>query len=619
MRVRLEGHRFVDAAGRTVLLRGVNLAGSSKVPKTPDGATWRRERFFDHRAVSFVGRPFPLQEADAHLERLASWGLTTLRLLVTWEAVEHEGPGRYDGAYLDFLEAVVRRAGERGFVVILDFHQDVWSRFSGGDGAPGWTLEAVGFRLEHLHETGAAFVHSQHDGPMPRMIWPSNAGKLACATMFTLFFGGDLFAPRRRVEGEGAQGYLQRHFLGAVEQVARRLAGLDCVLGYDVLNEPSPGFIGWDDLTRPHGPVTVGVLPSPLEGMALGDGLSLEVDVWKRDLFGPRVVGRASTNPRRLRAWREDAACPWREEGVWDVDSAGKPRLLRPDAFTRVGGRRVDFGRDCYLPFFREAARRLHAISPDVVVFAENEPFRAPPPVGDVMSGPVAYAPHWYDGVVLFLKRFHSWLGVDAFTERPVFFPGRIRASYRAQLERLGAEARAVMGERALLLGEFGVPFDLHGGEALVTGDFREVSRALERSLRAVEDAGVHATLWSYTPDNTHAHGDGWNGEDLSVFCAEDGGGRALDALVRPYPRAVPGTVVRYGFDSSTRVFELVFRHDGTDAPAEAFLPARQYPHGVEVRVSDGRVDVDLAAQRLMWWHDARSVEHALRVMPRAR
>lgn len=622
--LRLDGARFIDEHGRTRLLRGVNLGGSSKVPLTPDGRSFVRDGFFDHRAVSFVGRPFLLEDADAHCARLARWGLTTLRFLVTWEAVEHEGPGRYDGAYLDYLEAVVRKAGEHGLDVLIDFHQDVWSRFSGGDGAPGWTLEAAGFELEHLHETGAAFVHSQHDGPLPRMIWPSNAGKLAAATMNTLFFGGDVLAPRRRIDGEPAQRYLQRHFFGALEAVVRRLARADNVFGYDVWNEPSPGFIGWKDLTRPKGPVTLGALPSPLEAMALGDGASLEVNEWTRDVFGSRVVGKVKLNARERRAWREGVDCVWREHGVWDVGASGQPVLRRPDAFTQVGEQPVRFTRDCYAPFFREAARRIHALSPRAVVFAENEPFHEPPPISPPDSGPIAYAPHWYDGVVLFLKRFHPWLGVDAFTEKPVFFPGRIRDSYRRQLERLGDDARTVMGERALLLGEFGVAFDLHRGRALKSGDYREVERALDRSFRAVEDAKRHATLWNYTADNTHAHGDGWNEEDLSIFSLDelargegpDAGGRALDAVVRPYPRALPGTLVRYGFELRTRRFELVFRSDGTQAPAEVFLPARHYGRGVEVDVSDGRTEVDSHAQLLRWWPGASNAEHVLRIIP---
>ncbi|MCB9123724.1 MAG: hypothetical protein H6643_04290, partial [Caldilineaceae bacterium] len=105
--IRIDGPQFKDEMGRTVLLRGVNLGGSSKVPTQPDGATHLAAGFFDHRAISFVGRPFPLAEADEHFARLRAWGFNFLRLIVTWEAIEHAGPGQYDTAYLDYLEAIV--------------------------------------------------------------------------------------------------------------------------------------------------------------------------------------------------------------------------------------------------------------------------------------------------------------------------------------------------------------------------------------------------------------------------------------------------------------------------------------------------------------------------------
>ncbi len=65
----------------------------------------------DHRSVTFVGRPFPLEEAHEHFSRLRRWGLTfctylyarflaclqysKVRFLVTWEAIEHDGPYVY--------------------------------------------------------------------------------------------------------------------------------------------------------------------------------------------------------------------------------------------------------------------------------------------------------------------------------------------------------------------------------------------------------------------------------------------------------------------------------------------------------------------------------------------
>ena len=271
--IRTDGPWFKDEHGRTLILRGVNLGGSSKVPYCPDGATYIRQGFYDHRNVSFVGRPFPLEEADEHLARLRSWGLTFLRLLVPWEAVEHGGPGVYDLEYLDYLREVVRRAGEHGLHLFIDPHQDVWSRMSGGDGAPGWTFEAVGMDVTRLPETGAAIVHAIHGDPFPRMIWPSNYTKLAAATMFTLFFGGNDFAPRTLVDGEPVQEYLQRHYINAMVQVAQRLKGLPAVVGYDTLNEPSSGYIGWADLNS-AGPLLLGESPTAVPVHVAGSRVS---------------------------------------------------------------------------------------------------------------------------------------------------------------------------------------------------------------------------------------------------------------------------------------------------------------------------------------------------------
>lgn len=55
-----------------------------------------------------------------------------MRLLTTWEAVEHAGPGEYDQEYLDYFTELCRLAGEFGLYVYVDFHQDAWSRMSGG-------------------------------------------------------------------------------------------------------------------------------------------------------------------------------------------------------------------------------------------------------------------------------------------------------------------------------------------------------------------------------------------------------------------------------------------------------------------------------------------------------
>ncbi|MBL8949133.1 MAG: cellulase family glycosylhydrolase [Myxococcaceae bacterium] len=524
--IHLDGPHLVDEHGRTLLLRGVNLGGSSKLPLSGD---------------SFVGRPFPLADADEHFERLKSWGLTTLRLLTTWEAVEHAGPGRYDMGYLDYLEALTARAHALGFDVFLDFHQDCWSRFSGGDGAPRWTLEDAGFVVEHLHETGAAFLESQHDGPLPRMIWPTNLGKLASATMFTLFFGGDTFAPKTKL-----QRHLQDHFFGAVKQVLQRVGKY--VFAVDLLNEPSPGYIGNTNLEQPFAPVEVGAMPSPLESFRLGMGESLDINVYRRGWLGPRVVKKQRLNPHAKKAWRD--RCVWLDHGVWSPDG----RLEQPNHFAG------DFANDFYAPFLRAAQKHLDGKA----LCIETEPFHE----GPSWSGPGIWAPHWYDGFALFFQDHRSWLAADAFTQKPVFGRSRIRKSFAAQLGRLAAAAE--QRNLPLIVGELGVPGHLPPA-------------AMDRTLTAVEDARVSATLWNYTADHTAAKGDGWNGEDFSIFSRE--APRPIDAVARPYPRAIAGRLVRYGFDLKTRRFELEL--DAADGVTDIFVPPHHYASGIEV-TADG-------------------------------
>jgi hypothetical protein len=259
----------------------------------PDGGTNYPSDFSDHRTVSFVGRPFPLEDADEHLARIRGWGMNCLRLLTTWEAVEHAGPGKYDTAYLDYFEEVTRRAGKHGLQVFVDFHQDVWSRMSGGDGAPGWTFEAVGLDFTKFHHADASHVMQlkydyakggRQENRYPMMTWANNYRMPANAIMWTLFFCGDLFAPGFKIEGRSAQEYLQSHYIGSMREVAKRLKGMPHVMGFDTLNEPGTGWIG-HGLSHRHvektpenpEPVRPGPAWSPLDGLLVARGLSREI------------------------------------------------------------------------------------------------------------------------------------------------------------------------------------------------------------------------------------------------------------------------------------------------------------------------------------------------------
>src|SRR6266540_6753570 len=107
----VEGGRFVDGDGRTVVLHGVNVV-YKLAPYTPD-----------------------FTRADAR--RLRGWGMDAIRLGVSWRALE-PARGTIDAAYVARVRKLVRLAGAEGLWVLIDMHQDVWSERFGGNGAPDW-------------------------------------------------------------------------------------------------------------------------------------------------------------------------------------------------------------------------------------------------------------------------------------------------------------------------------------------------------------------------------------------------------------------------------------------------------------------------------------------------
>jgi hypothetical protein len=69
-----------------------------------------------------------------------------------------------------------------------------------------------------------------------------------------------------------AQEFLQSHYLAAFSKLAERLRDMACVVGYDVMNEPSRGYIGWRNLFSSAN-YRYWITPSPVQAMFLGSGL----------------------------------------------------------------------------------------------------------------------------------------------------------------------------------------------------------------------------------------------------------------------------------------------------------------------------------------------------------
>jgi hypothetical protein len=615
MSLKTDGPWFLDDTGRALLLRGVNLGGSSKTP-----AGCRPVDAADPTSaadVSFIGRPFPLEEADEHFGRLRHWGFNVVRLLTTWEAIEHAGPGTLDEAYLDYFTEIVRKAGEYGLYVFVDPHQDAWSRFSGGDGAPAWTLELAGFNLDTLDASEAAITLRGRYPDYGTMVWPNNWYRLASATMFTLFFAGETLAPALRIDGESIQHVLQRHFIGAMTALASRLRPLPHVLGYDSLNEPTAGYIGLERLSRPLPVYNSAPRLTGFESLTIPAGFPADVPFVTREHLHQRSTRQVRLNPSGVSAWKNAEADVWRRQGIWDVDSEGRPRLLRNDYFAGVR-----FVRDGLRPFLERYGQAIRRAHPDALLFIEGEPGsteRLSPPAGV----PVINASHWYDLLTLTTKHFDPEAALVWGSDETARGRSAVRDSFVRQIGAIVEQSERDLGGVPTLIGEFGLPFDLDGGAAFRTGNFSSHVEAFSAYYDALDAHLAHATLWCYTADNSNADGDQWNGEDLSIFSRDqqrdpldpDSGGRAVAGFCRPSVRACAGRPVRQRFESATGRFTLEVAASGASVPTAMYIPRLHYPHGVACEVSSGTVQHD-AERQLLFWSDAAPGPQHLIVRP---
>lgn len=184
--VRAEGKWLLDSQGRVLILRGVNLAESCKYP------------------------PFLPWQTREDVLALKDVGLNCVRYLIVWEAVEPQ-PGQYDEAYLDQVAERLGWCREAGLKVILDMHQDLYSRKYGGDGAPEWACLDDGIPFEPGSGT-----------------WFMSYFSPAVTRVFENFWTNQ--------PGPGGVG-VQERFIAMWQHVANRFGDDTNIIGYDILNE----------------------------------------------------------------------------------------------------------------------------------------------------------------------------------------------------------------------------------------------------------------------------------------------------------------------------------------------------------------------------------------------
>jgi endoglycosylceramidase len=156
--------------------------------------------------------PPNLKEEDV-VRYAREWGFNAVRYLIFWDGVE-PARGEFDDEYLNNTEERLDWFAENDVHVILDMHQDVYSEYFCCDGAPEWAIEDDGHPREQLPQ------------------WDLHYFTDAVMASFDNFF-----------DYEGDYPYLQDHYIGAWVKVVERFKDHPAVIGYDIMNEPSPGSV----------------------------------------------------------------------------------------------------------------------------------------------------------------------------------------------------------------------------------------------------------------------------------------------------------------------------------------------------------------------------------------
>lgn len=207
---------FRDGDGREVTLRGFNVSGSTKL--------------YENDLLPFRSTADAAESAQAMRDLT---GANAVRFLISWEGVQ-PAPDRIDHAYLDRAIEQIRAFTDRGFRVLLDYHQDLYSShlfhegsWYTGDGAPAWVIEAGDYPRESCGicllwgqnmQTNAAVREAAYDFWRNRVL-STSAGPVGVQDAFL-------------TQAKATMTYLK-------QELPRQ--AFDSIVGFDPFNEPFDG------------------------------------------------------------------------------------------------------------------------------------------------------------------------------------------------------------------------------------------------------------------------------------------------------------------------------------------------------------------------------------------
>jgi hypothetical protein len=221
---------IADDLKRMVLFHGAVPAdlldfGNSARPDAPPVYPIDPAAYEGGRCPTIVASAYPpLCESD--LAQMAAFGFNSLRLPLSWSLLEPER-GHFSQTYADRAAQVVDWARALGIYVIIDMHQNAYSRYVGpgqgvdlsaNSGAPAWATLTDGlpsglFLKNQREANGAVFEAFSN-------FWYNRSG-------------------------------IQDEYIAAISFLAKRFKDDSAVAGYSIFNEPQPGWNlppGFEDL-----------------------------------------------------------------------------------------------------------------------------------------------------------------------------------------------------------------------------------------------------------------------------------------------------------------------------------------------------------------------------------
>jgi len=231
---------IADPEGRLVLLHGAIPGGLIDFWSGTDPTKTEPAPHYPIDPAAYAGR-CPANSATIRVPPLCqndvsemrALGFNVIRLALSWSLLEPQR-GIYSRQYLDRVAQVVGWARAQGLYVILDIHQNAYSRYVGRPTEPPLP------------------------GGKPPGLWDySGAPKWAT---YTDLLPSEVYLGQREVnpavlEADSNFWYnragLQDEYIGALAAIARRFKSDSTVAGYGIFNEPWPGWNlspGFEDL-----------------------------------------------------------------------------------------------------------------------------------------------------------------------------------------------------------------------------------------------------------------------------------------------------------------------------------------------------------------------------------